>query len=188
MKATSPETYLVDKELMPRGSPPEIAAEWLRLFNGWQEHDRADLVSFIEFMGWQIKLEKLNAEKNGLSGLLFPQPDGGFTIIIDPFPYSLDEPSVLLWEMPEVRFILAHEIAHTTFYTPGSPPYRSGQGRSTLSLPNPAEELFCDRFAASLLIPPELAKEFSEPYALLLASELYGCSAAAIKLSAELAI
>lgn len=49
-----------------------------------------------------------------------------------------------------LRFVLAHELGHTLFYRPGSPPKRAVP-------PDQDEERFCHDFANSLLVPPKVA-------------------------------
>jgi IrrE N-terminal-like domain len=50
-----------------------------------------------------------------------------------------------------LRFVLAHELAHTFFYRPGRPPSRT-------SSPDRFEEEFCHRFATLLLVPQNAAR------------------------------
>jgi len=53
-----------------------------------------------------------------------------------------------------LRFVIAHELGHTFFYRPGSPPTRRQP-------PDRLEERFCHRFATSLLVPPPAARQAS---------------------------
>ncbi|TML00275.1 MAG: hypothetical protein E6G34_01950 [Actinobacteria bacterium] len=50
-----------------------------------------------------------------------------------------------------MRFVLAHELAHTFFYEPGPPPTRA-------SRPDHLEERFCHHFATLLLVPSPAAR------------------------------
>lgn len=111
----------------------------------------------IEREGWVIERQDLlTAETPDLQAVLCPSEENEFTFVYDPTPRSCDE-----WERVAhskrgeieealARFRLAHELAHTKRYTRGLPPTRRTR-------PNLAEEEWCDRWAAELLVPPELA-------------------------------
>lgn len=81
------------------------------------------------------------------TAMLVPTRDG-FTALVDSE----------LWDRAmsgdaarkHLRFVLAHELAHTFFYQPGRPPSRA-------SVPDSAEERFCDWFATLLLVPSDAA-------------------------------
>jgi hypothetical protein len=53
-----------------------------------------------------------------------------------------------------LRFVLAHELGHTLFYSPGQPPAR-------IAPPDGEEEKFCHDFANALLVPPKVAASTS---------------------------
>lgn len=82
------------------------------------------------------------------TAMLVPTP-WGFNAVVDSW----------LWDRAEredaprrhLRFVLAHELAHTFFYRPGRPPSR-------VSAPDRLEERFCDHFATFLLVPPSSAR------------------------------
>lgn len=68
----------------------------------------------------------------------------GFTALVDSALWrdaATSEPG-----RRHLRFVLAHELGHTLFYRPGSPPTRTG-------LPGRPEERFCHQFATWLLVP-----------------------------------
>jgi hypothetical protein len=70
------------------------------------------------------------------------------------------------------RFLIAHEVAHSFFYSrrPGRSPRRA--------LPDSVElEAFCDRFAASLLLPPGLVRRSKPvPSKIVRLAQRYGVS------------
>lgn len=97
----------------------------------------------IASLGWSLRSERMDASIGGVRALLIPLRRGGFTLVVDPDP-SPDElkrgvpPNVIrAWR-------IAHELAHTFFYSLGSPPRR----RIPLS---DAEEHFCDAVASALV-------------------------------------
>jgi hypothetical protein len=76
----------------------------------------------------------------------------GFTALVDAELW--DRAAEVEAARRHLRFVLAHELAHTLFYEPGSPPSRP-------SVPDAAEERFCDGFATFLLVPARAAGEVS---------------------------
>jgi hypothetical protein len=79
--------------------------------------------------------------------MLVPTKEG-FTAFVDCELW--DRAASAEWARKRLRFVLAHELAHTLFYRPGRPPTRA-------SAPNDAEERFCDAFATFLLVPTDAA-------------------------------
>jgi hypothetical protein len=93
-------------------------------------------------MGWRVRVEEIEAVTGGQQALLLPRRSGGFTAVVDPRPTPLERAShVPAQRLRRAR--LAHEFAHSFFYTGGSPPRRSAP-------PTPAEERFCDAFAEAI--------------------------------------
>jgi hypothetical protein len=97
--------------------------------------------------GVQMLRRLLRVGTTQRTAMLVPAADG-FRAVIDP----------QLWEQAQrntvarrrLRFVLAHELGHTYFYEPGAPPRRTRPA-------DRREEGFCNRFATSLLVPPEVA-------------------------------
>jgi hypothetical protein len=71
--------------------------------------------------------------------MLVPLLHGGFSVLVD--PACADAPS---GPCSELSRLLAHEFAHTFFYSCGQPPAR-------LFPLTPEEEIFCDLFAEEVL-------------------------------------
>jgi hypothetical protein len=99
----------------------------------------------------------LSAADSQQEALLIPMEDNRFGICVDPTPpggWRRVRPSVRgELRRHRFRFRVAHEIAHSFFYdrTTATP---------QRTLPSSeAEELFCDEFARSLLIPPRVARK-----------------------------
>lgn len=111
-----------------------------------------DLAPFLAAAGVAAEVRDLGASAGGCEAVVAPHDHDGFVVLVDPTPASGwaegSEATRTALKRRRVRFRIAHELAHTLFYarTPGGRPRRF-QGRSA------AEELFCDRFAASLLLP-----------------------------------
>lgn len=97
--------------------------------------------------GVQMLQRLLRVGAKQRTAMLVPAADG-FRAVIDP----------QLWRSAQhdatarhrLRFVLAHELGHTYFYEPGAPPRRTRPA-------DRREEGFCNRFATSLLVPPEVA-------------------------------
>lgn len=93
-------------------------------------------------LGWPVVSESLGASKGSHRAMLIPRLGGGFTAVVDP---GLTPEEAANGAHPGTvrRARLAHELAHSFFYTDGAPP------RRLLRL-TPSEERACDSFAASL--------------------------------------
>jgi len=85
--------------------------------------------------------------------LLIPSLAGGFEIFVDPRPGQKDAATT----RRRMRFRIAHEIAHSFFYD------RTSRVATRRATPGRPEEVFCDRFAAALLVPPKVVT--SVPFA-----------------------
>jgi IrrE N-terminal-like domain len=122
----------------------------------------------------QIGQKKLSAAQGQQEALLIPLAQNRFGIWVDPTPHG-GWRNVPLGMRAEVRrhryrFRVAHEIAHTMFYDrTGDRPRRFFRG-------SPEEELFCDEFARSLLVPPAVARKRSTPTGVLGLHRQYGVS------------
>ncbi len=104
-----------------------------------------DVTALIDVLGWRTERARLRAAEGGTQALLIPSTRGDFCLVVDPRPAPGQRASPrVLWSIRA-----AHEVGHVFFYRRGCPPRRS--------LPaNPAEEDFCDAFAAALLDGPRL--------------------------------
>lgn len=87
--------------------------------------------------------------------LLTPQRVNRFTIHIDPAPVDgwppLSSAGLKALRRHRVRFRIAHELAHTFFY------WRDRERPRRCLQDSPAQERFCDCFAAELLLPRTVA-------------------------------
>lgn len=111
---------------------------------------RADIDAICKTRSINIRVGEI--EGSDIKALLLPRSHGGFFVII--------RESMILGHDPKignfrVRFLVAHEIAHSLFYAPGAPPKRVFRY-------TPEEEQFCDDFARVLLVPPEKAAQVVE--------------------------
>jgi hypothetical protein len=100
-----------------------------------------------ESLPWiQVRFERLAAHDGRQDALMCPLAGGGFRIIIDPDLSPADiEAGRDLQEALDWR--LAHELGHSFFFAPGTPPQRWARW-------TPAEEREADRLAAILLHGP----------------------------------
>jgi hypothetical protein len=94
-------------------------------------------------LGSAVRTTSLSAGTGGHQALLIPRSCGGFTVYVD----SRLTPAERRAGISPARIRrarLAHEFAHTFFYTDGAPPRRRAPVRA-------AEERFCDTFAAAVV-------------------------------------
>jgi hypothetical protein len=95
----------------------------------------------VAALRWSVRAKDLGSRDGGHKALLIPLFDGGFSILIDPEPPNeANAPDRLNWW----QWRVAHELAHSIFYRPGTPPKRA------VSYVREEEE-FCDGFAAGVL-------------------------------------
>lgn len=145
-------------EVPPKSAAGEIAAA-LRCNWGVEEEAKLDFSGILETLGVELVLTDLGGSEGGPQGLLTPLPRGGYRIEVDPSPPLGAGPrsGVLRDEIDRhrMRFVAAHEIAHTLFYWQG----RGGPER--LLGDSPAQERFCDALAAALLVPPTAAAQMT---------------------------
>jgi hypothetical protein len=117
-----------------------------------------DVAALLGAQGWRIlRTHLLDRAGHGREAALTPSAPFEFVVRVDPGWSARD-----CWEAPFHRadpcaiqnFRLAHELAHTFFYSmapgDGDMPYR-------IVPPTADEETFCDDFATSLLVPPPTA-------------------------------
>ena len=91
--------------------------------------------ALADTVGCAYRLAPIGGEASTIESLLVPLRTGGFSIVINSRQPRSE---------PEKLWLAAHEIAHSFFYVPGSPPRR-------IVRCTPAEERFCDAFADALL-------------------------------------
>lgn len=129
----------------------------------------ADLKRIMELR----KVKRVKASETlGAEGYLFPCPDRVFEICLRS-----------TMSIPHRRFVLAHEVGHTWFFEWSLGSWMHCVARN--SDDSRAEEIFCDLFAAALLVPGEsfngtdtdvddLASRYSVSHTgVLVAQELY---------------
>jgi hypothetical protein len=95
----------------------------------------------------KVTRRELKVGRGRHTAMLVPT-EQGFTALVDCELW--DRAASVETARKHLRFVLAHELAHTFFYRPGKPPSRE-------SAPSSAEERFCDGFATFLLVPSEAA-------------------------------
>jgi len=88
-------------------------------------------------MGWRTKRRALAEGGSSIRSLLIPMLGGGFSIVVNDEHCPSDD---------EVEWLVAHEFAHSLFYTGREPPCR-------IVAHTPQEEVFCDRFADCVTAP-----------------------------------
>jgi len=99
-----------------------------------------DAIALAEALGFALKFCALRASEGGLEAALVPNAERRFIILCDPWTEA-DEP------VDRVQLRVAHELAHTFFYD-----WSSSLPRHLL-VESPAEERFCDLFAATFIAP-----------------------------------
>jgi hypothetical protein len=86
-------------------------------------------------LGWRYRESPIGSPTSTIESLLIPLNRGGFSVVVN----THHSPS-----RERAMWLTAHEIGHSFFYAPGSPPRRI--------VPVTAdEEAFCDAFAHRLL-------------------------------------
>lgn len=127
--------------------PPVEQASWIatavRRAWGVREGAAVDVASQLAKLGWTVRVQDLDAPTGGLQAAMAPSSDG-FIFISDPRP-GPDTFGRLPSSRDALNFRLAHELGHVFFYDQGTPPRR-------LTRESDEEELFCDAFAAALLL------------------------------------
>lgn len=145
-------------EVPPATAVGQIAAA-LRYNWGVEEDAKLDLSGILKTLGIEMVLSDLGGAEGGPQGLLTPLPEGGYRIEVDPSPpLGWGPASAGLREevsRHRVRFVAAHELAHTLFYWQG----RGGPER--LLGDSLEQEHFCDALAAALLVPPTAAAQMA---------------------------
>lgn len=145
-------------EVPPKTAVGQIAAA-LRCNWGVEEDAKLNLNDILEAIGIEMILSDLGGAEGGPQGLLTPLTGGGYRIEVDPSPPLGWGPrnAALREEVSRhrVRFVAAHEIAHTLFY------WRGRGGPERLLGDSPMQERFCDALAAALLVPPTAAAQMA---------------------------
>jgi len=145
-------------EVPPKAAVRQIAAA-LRFNWGIEEDAKLDLGGILETLCIEMVLSDLGGAEGGPQGLLTPLSEGGYRIEVDPSsPQGWRPANAALREevsRHRIRFVAAHEIAHTLFYWQG----RGGPER--LVGDSREQERFCDALAAALLVPPTAAEQMA---------------------------
>lgn len=155
-------TQLALSAAPPLSCAGELAAELRRqTLGGSSTQPLRDLESVAAHVRADIRVADLGLSHGGREALLVPQVGNRFSILVDKRfdPGSGDTgAAAVAVRRRQWRFRVAHEIGHTLFYdrAPGQAPSRVGKG-------GPEEEAFCDRFAAALLLPEEVAGKIRDP-------------------------
>lgn len=145
-------------EIPPTTAAGQVAAA-LRRNWGVGDDAKLDLGEILETVGIELLLSDLGSSEGGPQGLLTPLSEGGYRVEVDPSPpLGWGKASAELREevsRHRVRFVAAHELAHTLFYWQG----RGGPER--LLGDSDEQERFCDALAAALLVPPSAAEKMA---------------------------
>lgn len=104
--------------------------------------DPLDPEAVFDALGWPVVAEPLGAVDGSHQAMLIPRLAGGFTVLVDP-DLTPDERGRGARPANVKRARLAHELAHSFFYSDGAPSTR-------LMRWAPGEEVFCDRFASAI--------------------------------------
>jgi hypothetical protein len=132
----------------------EIATS-LRALWGIDELEELDLERVLRLNNAELAISDLGGAEGGPQGLLLPLHHGGFRIEVDPSPpEGWHGANRMLREevtRHRMRFVTAHELAHTLFYWQGS------GAPERLAKDSEAQERFCDALASALLVPPAAA-------------------------------
>lgn len=106
---------------------------------------RLDIDVLCHRFGIEVVDAPLESPEGGCEALLVPTADSSFRIVVDT---ALGGGAQL--RRRRRRFRIAHELAHTAFYS-------KGRGRPRRSMPGGSkiEEMFCDEFARALLVPAQ---------------------------------
>lgn len=89
----------------------------------------------VRALGWRYRMGSIGSGVSTIESLLVPLNRGGFSVVVN--AQRLPSPERAMW-------LTAHEIGHSFFYKPGSPPRR-------IVAVTAEEEHFCDAFADCLL-------------------------------------
>lgn len=117
-----------------------------------------DFEALLQAGGFSLAEADLAAPDGGHEAIMFPGLAGQLHIHVDPRPRGawtwVDENLRRETKRHRFRFRIAHEVAHSFFYR------RGGDHAERTRHSTPAEEEFCDRFAAALLVPPAAVAAF----------------------------
>lgn len=106
---------------------------------------------------FEVEHTTLRGASRGLQGLLIPEREGHFRLLVDPEPpggWNTVDPKVRGdLERHRSRFLIAHELAHSFFYK------QTAYGLQPQVPASPDQEVFCDEFARSLLLPSSAAAD-----------------------------
>lgn len=100
--------------------------------------------------------DDLGSDAGGAEAMLLPHERGGFWVLVDPRPsggWKAVGPERQASLRRRLRFRVLHEVAHTLFYD-----VEDGRTPRRRAPVTEAEELFCDRLAAALLLPPSIVR------------------------------
>lgn len=132
------------------------AATWIRealLGDECSTQPIPDLEGAIESLGFFVERRRLMPEAGGAQAHLIPSGPSRFSVPVDPTPTSgwrdPDNPMREEIERHRVRFLVAHELAHSVFFDQDD-----RLGYPTRVFPaTPQEEEFCDECARWILVP-----------------------------------
>jgi hypothetical protein len=132
-------------------SPDEMSLLISQVSTWWEvkEATSLDVLGAFASLGWPLVRRRLGAREDSHRAMLLPQPTGGFVVLLDP-DLAPAEKAMGLHRSEATRLRLIHELAHSFFYSGGTPPTRLLSG-------SPEEEQFCDEFAQSWLLRSGIA-------------------------------
>lgn len=173
---TTPTWSSVQLQRIPPPSEADRLATALRrahLGPDQVEEPISDLDRLLVEATASLEITDLGAHRGGLEAAVLPAR-GGFRVLVDPAVRT--EVNGLNAELTgnlgrqRLRFRVLHELAHTFFYDRSDVPVRVVDGSA-------AQEAFCDRLAASFLLPTSVvAREQASPEAITMLQARYDVS------------
>jgi hypothetical protein len=91
--------------------------------------------ALVRTLGWRLDIVPIGTADSTIQSVLVPLRDGSFSIVLN---------ANRRWSREQTLWLMAHEMAHSLFYSDGAPPRRIGPNTTS-------EEEFCDRFADLLM-------------------------------------
>lgn len=126
-------------------------ASALRRVWGLDDYDKLDLDHALVQSQIEVQCSDLGGAEGGPQGLLIPLSEGGFRIEVDPTPPEgwNGAGCTLRRDVTRhrMRFVIAHELAHTLFY------WRARGAPERVAKDSKNQEEFCDALASALLVP-----------------------------------
>lgn len=102
--------------------------------SNWIDGSALSARTVVDRAGWRVSIRALSCDAASIRSVLVPRKGGRFTVVVNG---ALDP------TLDEIDWLIAHEIAHSLFYTSADIPQRRFRWQHE-------EEEFCDEFASAL--------------------------------------